>query len=412
MAGNGGRRDMAAEHDQPTHCRLRGSLVSSCQRGLKLLSTRYAIASTPRTSIPIAQPQLGPEEEAAVLEVMRSGTFAMADRTRAFEQRFAMTMGAAHGVATCSGTAALQLALLAHGIGPGDEVITSPLTLTGTADAISYAGATPIFADVDSSLNLSSSEAARLIGPRTKAIVLVHLHGNPGDLPSFWHLAKERGLVLIQDACQAVGATIDGEPLGVFGTAVYSSYAAKNITTGEGGIIITNDPQVARTAARLRHQSYSDQPYVREAIGNNFQMTEMQAAIGTVQLRKLEAITERRRQIAAFYDRNVSRWYIRPSVAPGRRHVYHQYVLRVPRGWSRDDVRLNLRSSGVATGVHYPLPLHLQPPYMALGNPPCPEAERAATEIFSVPVHPGLSDDDCTAVASQLNRIVDSALPL
>lgn len=379
---------------------------------MRLQTARPAITSTRRALIPIAQPQFGPEEEAAVLEVMRSGALAMGERTRAFEQRFAMTMSAAHGVATCNGTAALHLALLAHGIGPGDEVITSPLTFIATANAIAYTGATPVFADVDSTLNLSCSAAARLIGPRTKAIVLVHLHGNPGDLPAFMRLTDERGLALIQDACQAVGATVDDEPLGVFGTAVYSFYATKNITTGEGGMMITNDPKVARIAASLRHQAYSDQPYVHGAIGYNFRMTEMQAAIGIVQLRKLQAITERRRQIAAFYDRNVSRWYIRPHVAPGRGHVYHQYVLRVPSGWSRDEVRLKLERGGVATGVHYPLPLHQQPPYRALRNAPCPEAEQAAVEIFSVPVHPGLSDDDCTAVAGQLNRIVDSVLPV
>jgi perosamine synthetase len=365
-----------------------------------------------RVSIPIGRPQLGEEEEAAVIDAMRSGKLAMGERTLAFEQRFASTAGAAYGVATCNGTAALHLALLAHGIGPGDEVITSPLTFIATANAITYIGATPVFADVDDTLNLSYSAAAAVIGPRTKAIVLVHLHGNPGDVPAFRRLADERGLVLIQDACQAVGATIKGQPLGAFGTAVYSFSATNNITTGEGGMLITNDGQIARTAANLRHHAYADQPHMQGAIGHNFRMTEMQAAIGIVQLQKLEAITERRRQIAAFYGRTVSRWYLRPRIEHGHQHVYDQYTLRVPRGWSRDDVRLQLERAGVATGVDYPLPVHLQPPYLGLHNNPCPEAERAAAEIFSVPVHPALSDNDCRFVAAELNRVASAALPV
>jgi dTDP-4-amino-4,6-dideoxygalactose transaminase len=353
--------------------------------------------------IPIAEPQLGPEEEAEVREVIRHGALVLAEHTPAFEQRFAMTMGAAYGVATCSGTSALHVALMASGIGPADEVITSSLTFTSTVDAIALAGARPIFADVDSTLNLSSAAAARLIGPRTKAIVLVHLHGNPGDLPAMWRLAKERGLALIQVAREAAGATINDEPLGVFGTAVYSIVPSRADESqpelrADGGMMITTDAQFARTAARLRN-------------GYDFQMSEMQAAIGTVQLRKLAAITERRRQIAAFYDRNISSWYTRPWPAPGRRHVYSQYALRVPPGWSRDEVRLKLQLGGIATGVLSPPPLHLQPPILRLQNAPCPVAEQAATELFSIPMYPSLSDDDCTAVAAQLNRIAGAALP-
>ncbi len=314
-------------------------------------------------------------------------------------------MGATHGVATCNGSAALYLALLAHGIGAGDEVITSPLTFIATANAIVHTGAVPVFADVDDTLNLDCSAVARLIGPRTKAIVLVHLHGNPGDLDSFVRLSEQRGLSLIQDACQAVGATVDGRPLGTFGTAVYSFYATKNITTGEGGMVITNDARVAESCASLRHQAYTGQPYVHDAAGYNFRMTEIQAAIGMVQLGKLAAITERRRENAAFYDRSVSKWYSQPRVAPGNGHVYHQYTLRVPGGWSRDYVRQQLHESGVGTGVYYPVPVHLQPPYSSPQNSPCPVAEMAARDMVSVPVHPGLTSDDRVAVASALNRL-------
>ena len=341
---------------------------------------------------------------------MRSGVLTQGERTRAFEEGFASAMGARYGVATSNGSTALYLALLAHGIGPGDEVITSPLTFIATANAIRHTGALPVFADVDDSLNLDCSAAARLISPRTKAIVLVHLHGNPGDMGSFVRLTEERGLHLIQDACQAVGATIDGRPLGAFGTAVYSFYATKNITTGEGGMVIANDPLVARKCARLRHQAYSDRPYEHDEAGYNFRMTEMQAAIGLVQLGRLESITDRRRRHAAYYDRCVSRWYRRPRVAPGRGHVYHQYTLRIPAGWSRDEVRLHLHQMRVATGVYYPLPLHLQPPYLSLQSAACPEAEAAARDMVSVPVHPGLSDEDCMSVAAALNSVAASTL--
>jgi len=363
--------------------------------------------------IPIAKPELGPQEEAAVLEVMRSGLLAQGERVRAFEQQFARTMGADFGVATCNGTVALFLALKAHGIGPGDEVITSPLTFIATANAIMHTGAKPVFADVDDTLNLSCEAAAALIGPRTRAIVPVHLHGNPCDMPELSRLADDHGLALIQDACQAVGATIAGRPLGEFGTAVYSLYATKNITTGEGGMVITSDAEIARTCASLRHQAYSGQPYVHDAVGHNFRMTEMEAAIGLVQLEKLAHITARRREIAAFYDRAVgSDHFLRPRVRADHMHVYHQYTFRMRVGspWTRDDVRARLEDGGVATGVYYPLPVHQQPPYRGLNNPPCREAERAAADMFSIPVHPGLSPDECDVVAAQLNAIVASAL--
>lgn len=358
--------------------------------------------------IPIARPQLGTEEEVAVLDVMRSGALAQGARVRAFEEAFAEAMGARFAVATSNGTTALYLALVAHGVGPGDEVITSPLTFIATANAIAQTGARPVLADVDDSLNLDPQAAAELIGPRTKVIMPVHLHGNPCDMPAFAALAERHGLGLIQDACQAVGATIAGEPLGTFGTAAYSLYATKNITTGEGGMVITNDPMVASTVASLRHQAYSDKPYVHEAIGYNYRMTEMQAAIGLVQLGRLEQITERRRCTAGYYDSHItSRRFVRPRVIPGHRHVYHQYTLQVRPGgdMSRDDIRARLEEAGVATGVYYPVPVHRQPAYQNHENPPCPRAEAASAEMVSIPVHPAVSDAERATVASAVNEL-------
>ena len=362
--------------------------------------------------IPIARPRLGEAEEAGVLEVLRSGVLTQGEHTRAFERRFAHVTGAKYAVTTSNGTVALYLALLAHGIGRGDEVITSAMTFIATANAVTYTGARPVFADVDDTLNLSLASVERRIGHRTRAIVAVHLHGNPCDMAACRALAAQHHLVLIQDACQAVGARIGDEPLGAYGTAVYSFYATKNITTGEGGMVTTDDPVVADRCARLRHQAYSDEPYVHDSVGFNFRMTEMQAAIGEAQLAKLEAITQRRRENAAFYDRAIMGVYARPRVLLGARHVYHHYTLRAPDGDARDAIRKRLAERGVATGVYYPRPIHLQPPYVGLANPPCPEAERASADMFSIPVHPDVSDEDRAAVAAEVNRLVGRPVPV
>jgi dTDP-4-amino-4,6-dideoxygalactose transaminase len=359
------------------------------------------------TRIPMARPTFGPEEEQAVLEVMRSGALAQGARVEAFETAFASATGARHAVATSNGTTALFLALKAHDIGPGDEVITSPMTFIATANAIAQTGAKPVFGDVDDSLNLDPAAAAALIGPKTRAIIPVHLHGNPADMKAFRGLAERHNLALIQDACQAVGALIDDQPLGRFGTAVYSFYATKNLTTGEGGMIITNDPEVGRRSASLRHQAYSTTPYLHDTIGYNYRMTEMQAAIGVVQLGKLDDITTSRRQIASFYDEAIEPdGLVRPRVAPGHLHVFHQYTLRARDEKTRDALRAGLDRAGITTGVYYPVPAHHQPPYLPLGNAPCPEAERAADDMFSIPVHPGLTDRDRDRVVEAMNDLI------
>jgi len=317
-------------------------------------------------------------------------------------------MGARFAVATANGRTALYLALRAHGIGPGDEVITSPLTFIASANAIVHAGALPVFADVDASLNLDPDAAAAKIGGRTKAIMPVHLHGNPANMQAFQELAERHGLVVIQDACQAVGATIEGKPLGRFGTAAYSFYATKNLTTGEGGMVITNDPAVARTCASLRHQAYAATPYLHESVAYNFRMTEIQAAIGLVQLRKLPLLTERRRATAAYYDATIhGNGFVRPAVAAGHGHVYHQYTLRMRASAStpRDAVRDALERAGIGTGVYYPVPVHRQPPYRESHAGSYPESERASADMFSIPVHPGVSDQDRARIVAVLNAI-------
>lgn len=358
--------------------------------------------------IPIARPQFGTDEEAAVLEVMRSGMFAQGAKVAEFERAFAAATGADYAVATCNGTAALYLALLASGIGRGDEVITSPMTFIATANAISQTGATVVFADVDDSLNLDPAAAAAAITPRTRAIVPVHLHGNPADIGAFTALGQRHGLVVIQDACQAVGSTAGPKPLGAFATAVYSFYATKNITTGEGGMITTNDAELARTCASLRHQAYGEQPYVHETVAYNFRMTQLQAAIGLVQLQKLGAVTQRRRETASYYDERIlPNGFYRPLTRPGHTHVYHQYTLRVtnPARHPRDSVRERLANAGIGTGVYYPVPVHRQPAYRGHAQETYPRAEQAAGDMFSIPVHPLVSDMDRERIADVLSTL-------
>lgn len=358
--------------------------------------------------IPISRPTFGHDEEQAVVDVMRSGQFAQGERVHAFERAFAAATGARSAVATSSGTTALFLALLAHGVGPGDEVITSPLTFIATANAICQTGATPVFADVDDTLNLSVDTVAPLIGPRTRAIVPVHLHGNPCDLVALGDLAVRHGLAMVQDACQAVGADVSGRLLGAYGTAVYSFYATKNLTTGEGGMVTTEDPVVAAVCAALRHQAYASTEYVHDRIGYNFRMTEVQAAIGLVQLGRLPAITARRRRIARHYDGMVQEdAFARPETRAGAGHVYHQYTLRVPAsdGAERDRVREALGGAGVATGVYYPVPVHRQPAYRRHADSCCWNAERASRDMLSIPVHHALTDAEVETVGRALTAL-------
>ncbi len=357
--------------------------------------------------IPVARPQLGAEEEAAVLEAMRSGELAQGARVHSFEQAFAEAVGARFAIATSNGTTAIFLALMGSGVGPGDEVITTPLTFIASANAIVHAGARPVFGDVDESLNLDLAGVESLIGPRTKAIMPVHLHGNPFDAEAFEALAARHGIAFIQDACQAIGATVRDRPLGAFGTACYSLYATKNITTGEGGMITTDDAEVARFCATMRHQAYTPgASYMHSAVGYNFRMTEIEAAIGICQLRKLEDVTEARRFNASYFDAGIDRdRFPRPAANAG--HVYHQYVLRVgpSSGLTRPEVVAQLQQAGIATAVHYPVPVHLQPAYSGDGSARLPISELAASEILSIPVHPAIDDSDRQRIADAFRNL-------
>jgi perosamine synthetase len=354
--------------------------------------------------IPIAQPVLGEPEIEAVVAVLRSGHLAQGEVVARLERRFAELAGARHAVAVSNGTAALHVALLAHGVGPGDEVITTPFSFVATANAILYCGARPVFADIcPDTLNLDPAALETRITPRTRAIMPVHLYGHPADLPAIEEIATRHGLTVIEDAAQAHGAAIDGRTIGSRGTATFSFYATKNVTTGEGGIVTTDDDGVAERLRLLRSHGQRER-YRHEVLGYNYRLTDLQAAIGLAQLDRLEELTDRRIANASYLSARLG-GAITPTTRPGCRHVYHQYALRVPH--DRDGVARRLADLGVGTAVHYPVPIHRQPLYQQLGyRDALPLAERASQEVLSLPVHPSLTEEQLERVA----ELVSTAL--
>jgi dTDP-4-amino-4,6-dideoxygalactose transaminase len=331
------------------------------------------------------------------LEVIDSKQLAQGAQVEAFEQALADFCGTKHAIATSSGTTALQTAVLAHGIGPGDEVVTTPFTFIASANAVLFAGAKPVFVDIEEgTYNIDPGLIEAAVTPQTKAILPVHIFGNPCDMEAIMGIAARHGLVVIEDACQAHGASVAGRAVGAFGTGCFSFYPTKNITTAEGGIITTNDDQLADRARLIRSHGQR-QRYYHETIGYNFRMTEIQAAIGRVQLGKLQQFTAKRRENAAYLTERLE-GVITPYEAPGSHHVYHQYTVRVLDG--RDELAAHLRERGIATGIYYPLPVHKQAVYQRLGyTDHLPVAEKACEQVLSLPVHPALTQQD-------LDRIV------
>ncbi len=354
--------------------------------------------------IPIAQPMIGEEEKQAVLEVLESGMLAQGPRVQAFEEAFAQYCGVKYAVATSSGTTALHVALLAHGIGPGDEVITTPFTFIASANSILYVGARPVFVDIDpATFNICPDLLESAITPRTKAIMPVHLFGLPADMDPILEVAERYGLMVIEDACQSHGAEYRGKRVGSFGTGCFSFYPTKNITTAEGGMITTNEEQIAEKCRVIRQHGMRRR-YYHDELGFNFRMSDVHAAIGLAQLRKLEQFNEMRIANARYLSEHL-RGVVVPVVPEGRRHVFHQYTIRVPDG-RRDAVLDGLRERGIGTAVYYPVPVHQQQFYRDMGyNLVLPEAERAAREVLSLPVHPGLSRADLEKIADAVNAL-------
>jgi dTDP-4-amino-4,6-dideoxygalactose transaminase len=355
--------------------------------------------------IAVAKPQIGPEEEAAVLAVLRSGMIAQGPQTERFEQAFAELCGVRHAVAVSNGTVALHLALLAHDIGPGDEVITSPFSFIATANSILMAGATPVFVDINArDFNLDPTLVEAAITPRTRAIMPVHLYGQPAQMDALLDIARRHQLHIIEDAAQAVGASYRGRAAGSFGTACFSLYATKNITTGEGGMITTDDAAIADRLKLLRAHGMRVR-YYHEQFGYNFRITDIQSAIGLAQLAKLDSFTERRIANAAYLDAHIQHPAVTiPWVSPEVRHVYHQYTVRVQG--DRDVAIKQLAAAGVGAAIFYPLTIPQQPYYREQGFiAHTSHAEQAAREVLALPVHPGLSEADIAQVADAVNAL-------
>lgn len=343
-------------------------------------------------SIPISFPFIGEEEKNAVLEVLASGQLAQGKYVAEFEKKFADWVGVRHAVALSSGTAALHMAMLVHGFGPGDEIITSPYSFIASANCIVYVGARPVFADIEPAyFTLDPVEVERKITPITRAILAVHLYGQPCNMDALASIAERYNIFLIEDACQAHGAMFGGKKVGSWGTACFSFYATKNMTTGEGGMLTTNQSKVAEMARMWRDHG-SPQRYVHEMLGYNLRMTEMQAALGLAQLAKIERLNGARRANAAYLSEHLrgTPGLTLPSVRPNAHHVYHQYTLRVQE---RDALANRLKDNSIGYGLYYPLPIHHQPIYrqMGYGNESLPNAEAACREVLSLPVHPSLS---------------------
>lgn len=354
--------------------------------------------------IPLSHPIIGSEERAAVDRVLQSGMLTGGIEVVAFEEEFAAFAGTHHAVAVGSGTAALHVGLLALGIGPGDEVIVPSFTFAATANAVRLCGATPVFVDVDlATYCMAPAAVEAAVTLRTAAVMPVHLYGHPADLTSLQSIAQRHGFVVVEDAAQAHGATWDGRPVGSWGAfAAFSFYPTKNMTTGEGGMITTNDASLAEKARWVRNQGMSVR-YRHEMVGLNERMTEMEAAIGRVQLTNLPGWTRERQSNAAFYNSSLKPSIGIPVVSEAATHVYHQYTVRLS---DRDRVIGELGEAGVGYGIYYPTPTHQQPPYIE-SAPTLPITERLAGEVLSIPIRPDLTPDELEHVASVLNRAVD-----
>jgi len=348
-----------------------------------------------------------PEIDAAIARVLDSCQFVLGAEVAAFEREFAAYCGTAECIALNSGTSALHLALLAAGVGPGDEVITVPFTFVASVAAVVYTGARPVLVDIDPrsfTMDPASIEAA--ITSRTKAILPVHLYGHPADMDPIMDVARRHRLVVIEDAAQAHGAKYKGRPAGSIGEiGCFSFYPSKNLGAyGEGGAVTTSNPEYARTIRMLRDWG-QDRKYHHVLRGFNCRMEEFQGAILRVKLRHLEQWTGARRAVVAKYNQLLADCDVeRPIELPWARHVYHVYTLRTK---DRDGLQAALQAEGIQTAVHYALPVHLQPAYADLGysRGAFPQSEKAAKEVLSLPLYPEMTDDQIQKVSQALTSL-------
>jgi perosamine synthetase len=362
--------------------------------------------------IPITTVKFGPEEEREVLEVLRSGSIAQGPKVARLEDEFARMHGVPHAIAVNNGTTALVAALQALDLQPGDEVVTSPFTFVATLNAILEAGATATFADIRfDDFNVDPASLKEAVGPATKVLLPVHLYGQMADMAPIAELAAERGLRILEDAAQSHGATYDGRFAGSYGLGTFSLYATKNLTTGEGGLITTNDDAIADKLRVMRNQGMRAR-YVYEMAGHNYRLTDLQAALGLPQLGRYASIVEARKRNAARLIEGLEGvpGVVAPRELPGRSHVWHQFTIRVTdeARVDRDTFVQRLADEGVGAGVYYP---RLLWDYDAYRDHPrvlrreAPVAEQIARQVVSLPVHNALSDDDLSTIVAAVRKV-------
>lgn len=353
--------------------------------------------------IRIAQPDVTDAEIRAVEAVLRSGRLAGGPVTRELEERFAAEVSQTReAIAVSNGTAALHVALLAHDVGPGDEVITTPYTFQATANMILATGARPVFVDIGQDANIDVSLIEAAISPRTKAIMPVYLYGRIADANAIEDIASRHGLAVVEDAAQAHGSALGGRPAGSFGTGCFSFYATKNLMSGEGGMISTNDASLAARMRRLRSHGESERYHSTE-LGFNYRMTDIASAIALEQLKKLPRMNEARRRNAAYYTEHLRGVTLPPEpVEPGA-CVWNLYTIRAE---GRDELMAALLEAGIEAGLYYPRTLPEQKLYADLGytNEDLPVARQFTRETLSLPVHPGLSQEDLETVVAAVNN--------
>jgi len=363
--------------------------------------------------IPISRPDIGPAEEAAVLDVLRSGMLAMGRRTQEFEEAWATYCGVRHAIFMANGTLAQEAVLHGLGIGPGDEVVTVAFSFNATVSVILRTGARPVFVDIragDFCMDPAQVEAA--ITPRTRAIMPVHLYGLMADMDPLVEIAARHGLPIVEDAAQAHGATYRGRRAGQFGPAMFSLYATKNLMTGEGGLVTTDDDDLADRLRLFRNHGMRVR-YQHEALGTNFKPTDLAAALGLAQLARLDERTAQRRRNAARLTEGLE-GYLTPRVPQGREHVWHQFTMRFPG--ERQAVIDGLTERGIGTLIYYPVPIHRQP-YLEAYVPGAsrldlPVTDALSAEVLSIPVRPNLTEAELEAVIAAVREVATPVGPM
>ena len=362
--------------------------------------------------IPIAKPYFGSEEQNAVKEVLESGILVSGPRTEAFEKNFAEYTGVEHAVAVINGTTALDVALKALNIGLGDEVITSAFSFIASGNCILYQNAKPVFADIDvKTFNIDPMDVVEKITAKTKALIPVHMFGQPAKMDALKEIAEDNQIALVEDAAQAHGAEYKGQKTGSLGDlGCFSFYATKNMTMGEGGIITTNDNELARKA-RLLINHGQNRKYHHEILGYNYRMTELGAAIGLAQLKKLDRFNEKRRKNAILLTRGIRKLpdLIPPFVEKSVKHIFHQYVVKVEKKYplDRNELADRLIEKDIDIAIHYPMPIYRQPLYRDLGyrEKICPMTEEICKKVLSLPVHPLVGRRDIEYMLDTLRDI-------